>query len=197
MSSYVVRAEQAARQDGERLYVSVSALKQAGFEGRYCVVDGTAFSPSWRALWGGSEAWALAGTRVEREGTGPPHSWDLGDEVQGAYEEALDRVTEELGLFWEEGCLWYASDGWLEAELLAERGEAREESERAQREAGAEYGRRAQGLTESEQEARREAEAAGLDWGEQERLRRALALRLAPSPHAALAERVGRKGDGS
>lgn len=67
--------------------------------GACVVVDGTALSPSWRALPGGSEAWDIASDLDELMGE------DGG--LLELYVERLDDGIEELGLFWEDGDLWW------------------------------------------------------------------------------------------
>jgi hypothetical protein len=82
-------AEEYARQDVETLRSIVAGM---GPDERL-VVDGSMYAPSWRTLDGGSRAWDL----------------DDGDALD-AYSETLDRGTDELGLYWEEGCLWRSVD---------------------------------------------------------------------------------------
>ena len=59
------------------------------------LVDGSAYSPSWRALDGGAAVWQAT---PEHDGS----SYDAFD----AYVDTLDRGTDELGCVWDEGCLW-------------------------------------------------------------------------------------------
>src|SRR4051812_14982471 len=61
------------------------------------IVDGTQYSPSWRALDGGF--------RVGRMGQNVTDVYTSMDIVE-AYESTLDAGTDALGLYWEDGCLW-------------------------------------------------------------------------------------------
>lgn len=69
-------------------------LDDAGY--RRLAVDGSAYSPSWRALTGGSLVYEMAGKYPD------------GGAMSEAYEEELDRLTGETfaEAYWEEGCLW-------------------------------------------------------------------------------------------
>lgn len=69
----------------------LDVIRDALTDGAQLLVDGSAFSPSWRALSGGAKA----------------HDLGIGE----LYEEALDRATDELdvAVTWDEGCLWRAS----------------------------------------------------------------------------------------
>lgn len=79
-------AQELAAQD---LQVITDALVDARPD--QLLVDGSAYSPSWRALPGGARAYAQ----------------DVGE----AYEDELDRLTEglEVAVHWEDGCLWRSS----------------------------------------------------------------------------------------
>lgn len=211
MSSLVEAAERNGANDGRYVVQRVADLRARGFSGRTLLVDGTQYSPSWRALEGGSNVWSLG------DDVSPESAADL----QEVYSETLDRYTDEAGAYWDEGCLWWASDdfdheadeapsqeaptspsgGYFE-ERAATRLERAQLDEAPVQEApracvgcpcphSCQYGRACQGNGLRARVARAECEAAGLDWDDQERLRRALALRLAPSPWTALADRLG------
>jgi hypothetical protein len=65
----------------------------SGAESGTVLVDGTQYSPSWRALDGGHAVYRLdSATAV------------------AAYEETLDRATDDIGAYWEDGSLWAPSD---------------------------------------------------------------------------------------
>lgn len=122
MSSREVQAEQAAREDGVRLAGAVQALRARGFRGRTVLVDGTQYSPSWRALGGGGAAWELSSEAAEAATEGPGSS--AGADVCEAYSEQLDRETDALGAYWDDGCLWWASEDF-DHEASEEAGEDR------------------------------------------------------------------------
>lgn len=79
----------------------VADLRERGFSGRTVLVDGSQYSPSWRALDGGANVWEL--------GTEAP-SLETTLDLTEAYTETLDRYCDEAGAYWEDGCLWWASD---------------------------------------------------------------------------------------
>ncbi len=75
-----------------------------------CLVDGSMYSPSWRALPNGATVWDhLYGTDGDVD--------DAAYDVSEAYVETLDRLTDDWSgpdgetLGWEDGCLFlYAAD---------------------------------------------------------------------------------------
>lgn len=88
-----------AEADLSILYASVSATVQGGLAPgeRSILCDGSAYSPSWRALSGGGQVWVL----------------DVEGLYSEAYTEALDAGTDDptrwgagLALYWEDGCLF-------------------------------------------------------------------------------------------
>lgn len=96
-------AVQLAREDAEHILTLRGERWRAGD----LLVDGTAYSPSWRALPGGA--------RVHDEGD------DLGDAAE-AYQEELDSLTEDVG-WWSDGCFW-ANEGDLSAPVGSWRNDA-------------------------------------------------------------------------
>lgn len=82
--------------DKEFIRKQFDRLAADGEGERVILVDGTQFSPSWRALPGGAQVYAMdddTGTLCER------------------YEFALDEATVDLAgdgfvIYWEDGCLW-------------------------------------------------------------------------------------------
>lgn len=64
--------------------------------GQKLLVDGTQYSPSWRALTGGAAVWA----RMDR----------IGDtyELSQIYQDTLDELLDDLPVYWEDGCLFYS-----------------------------------------------------------------------------------------
>lgn len=70
------------------------------------LVDGRKYSPAWRALTGGWGVYRM---------TDGVMSMEVVDAVFEAYESTLDAGTEALGLYWDDGQLWYHRD--IEGEL--------------------------------------------------------------------------------
>ena len=57
------------------------------------IVDGTQFSPSWRALPGGAEVWA------QEERLGCMNACEV-------YDETLSEGLDEMDAYWDDGCIW-------------------------------------------------------------------------------------------
>lgn len=104
----VIQREPQARpgqREGERLAAS-DAEYLAGVAEQVApgevVTDGQAYSPSWRALPGGEQAWQAWGFAGQADGA-PETEEAL--TLQEAYAEALEEACERLGLYWDEGLL--------------------------------------------------------------------------------------------
>jgi hypothetical protein len=63
-----------------------------------CIVDGSMYSPSWRALDGGAAVWAIES-----------------EDVTDVYNDELDRRVDDLPVMWEDGCLFVHPDESEEA----------------------------------------------------------------------------------
>lgn len=94
----IERAIACAREDYELIEAAARYCEQALIGAaveRAVIVDGSQYSPSWRAMRGGNEVHELGD--------------DLGDAAQ-AYSEELDRLTDAYtgpsALYWEDGCLF-------------------------------------------------------------------------------------------
>lgn len=101
----VERAEALAREDFELIQAAarnaLMASMTLGESWGMILVDGSMYSPSWRALDGGAAVW---------------ESYDYPatntTDVQDAYVETLDKLTDDWSgpndeyLFWDEGCLF-------------------------------------------------------------------------------------------
>lgn len=100
------KAEREAREEGEALALKDEAYlaERVGSLGEGLIFDGSAYSPSWRGLAGGAEAYERASALSEATPNGEeslPAAY-----LTEAYDSALEAVTERLGLHWEEGCLF-------------------------------------------------------------------------------------------
>jgi hypothetical protein len=91
-----------AKEDLSALYISVSALVQGQWDGTpFVIVDGSMYSPSWRAMYGGEKVWEARGHSMSYT----PDMWD-------GYQETLDNGLSEdhwgdgIYLYWEEGMLF-------------------------------------------------------------------------------------------
>lgn len=89
------RAEQLARADVSDLASIVGDILADHAAGPALVLDGSMYAPSWRALHGGSCVWECADGGSE----------DDHDAIE-VYTDTLDRGTDDLDLYWEEGCLF-------------------------------------------------------------------------------------------
>lgn len=86
-------AERYARSDAE--YV-IAAAEQTGPMGlRLCIVDGSQFAPSNRAMPGGEQVWAMQDA----------DAWEVYVECFERLIEAWD-TNDERALTWDEGCLF-------------------------------------------------------------------------------------------
>lgn len=103
----VEQAIQLAKEDVARIRDAV----EFGCLPGECVVDGSMFSPSWRALDGGAEVWAALDYAYSPNTTGINHpAIERAIDAEEAYLETLDAGTDELGLYWEDGCLWVPAE---------------------------------------------------------------------------------------
>lgn len=84
MTSTISAAEMHAKGD-----LALIDIRLTGTPPNGAVVDGSMYSPSWRALPGGEAVWEMEDP----------------DAVE-AYQETLDKGTDERCLMWDEGCLW-------------------------------------------------------------------------------------------
>lgn len=103
-------AVQLAQEDLAGLYASVSAHVRGGLSrgDRAVLVDGNAYSPSWRALRGGGAVWEAS----SEIGYGAQPDEQAMLDLIDAYVETLDAGTEDdrwgsdCFLFWEDGLLF-------------------------------------------------------------------------------------------
>lgn len=103
MQNAIEQAVALAEHDAARIaegvrYARMAAMTQPEGD-RTLLVDGSQYAPSWRALYGGAEVWKSF------DGA------DGGSDALQAYEEELDRATNDLGAYWEDGCLFYDAGG--------------------------------------------------------------------------------------
>lgn len=102
----IADAERLAEQDAGGLEVAARNGQMAAMtlpdDYSLCLVDGSAYSPSWRAMSGGAQVYAAA-----NEAAG-----GIGFELCQAYEETLDAIVDDWSgrheetLGWENGCLF-------------------------------------------------------------------------------------------
>jgi hypothetical protein len=97
-----------AKEDLSALYLSVSALVQGQWDGsRTILVDGSKYSPSWRAMPGGEKAWETYYNLPYRRHEDERDIWD-------GYQETLDNGLDSdhwgggIYLYWEDGMLFAA-----------------------------------------------------------------------------------------
>lgn len=109
----ISHAETLAKRDATLTNEQIANLKRHDpeaerYNGRFLLCDGSQYSPSWRALTGGSELWQITS---DMSGQG-----ELSLDMAEAYEEMLDKLMGEIGAYWEEGCLFLDTEGYLHEE---------------------------------------------------------------------------------
>lgn len=111
-----------AAQARSALGTAISAARQ-GFQSadapeRMVLVDGSALSPSWRAMAGGASAWDYANRLLD---DGYPAS---AGEVLQSMSEVCDELDSEFGTYWEDGCMFldnpYAFTVTIMVDLVAD-----------------------------------------------------------------------------